>query len=773
MLTYFFVMNGEGRVLSGEKLPVFKVEREGEDKNLIIDYTNKHFNPLIEDNELTMREVMSILLKVGAVTTITLMEEINYVYSYDQVRLLNELRNLYIKLTKEYEIFKPQRTGSAYDDKVSNESLLLIKNIILRKYLEDPVGAYLTALRSLRLKKVELQEMKGEEAEAYKVLVNKLELIVKEFETTQLFKLVKKYLPGYKVGDRTVYRTVFKPQIKPNFMYTRLMTQPPSKAREVDLYRVSEDVEVTIYETSDQTKLLYYVTPPEFKLSDDEYAIMTEARSIIAKHKPTKEEFVNPQKMREIFFNIARDLIEQIAGQRGVELKYDRVNKLAEILVRLTIGFGLVEVLLFDKMVEDIYINPPIGSTPILLTHNQYGEMVTNIVPNVHDVRAWASRFRLLSGRPLDEAHPVLDTELELPHASARVAIVQPPLSPQGFGFAFRQHRPKPWTLPLFIKYKMISSMAAGLLWFLVDGARTMLVAGTRGSGKSSLLSSLVTEIMRKYRIITVEDTKELPVNYWQRIGYDVLSIKVRSAISGEENELSAAQGVRTTLRLGDSALIVGEVRGEETLALYEAMRVGALANVVAGTIHGDSPYGVFDRVVNDLGVPRTSFKATDIIMIANKIKSPDGLREYRRLLSVTEVRKDWENDPLAEGAFLDLMRYNPKKDLIEPTRELVEGESEVIKGIAGKVKEWAGDWDAVWSEIETRARVKNLLVEYSERSGDPGLLEADFVANANDAYHKIVQKMVDEVGGVDHKTVLSQYELWLKAKVKQRLRGL
>ena len=72
--------------------------------------------------------------------------------------------------------------------------------------------------------------------------------------------------------------------------------------------------------------------------------------------------------------------------------------------------------------------------------------------------------------------------------------------------------------------------------------------------------------------------------------------------------------------------MIVGEVRSVEARALYEAMRVGALANVVAGTIHGASPYGVFDRVVNDLQVPITSFKATDIITVVNPVKSADGM---------------------------------------------------------------------------------------------------------------------------------------------------
>ena len=66
--------------------------------------------------------------------------------------------------------------------------------------------------------------------------------------------------------------------------------------------------------------------------------------------------------------------------------------------------------------------------------------------------------------------------------------------------------------------------------------------------------------------------------------------------------EVKPEDALRTALRLGDSAIIVGEVRSVEAKVLYEAMRIGAAGNVVMGTIHADSAYAVWDRVVNDLG---------------------------------------------------------------------------------------------------------------------------------------------------------------------------
>jgi type IV secretory pathway ATPase VirB11/archaellum biosynthesis ATPase len=420
--------------------------------------------------------------------------------------------------------------------------------------------------------------------------------------------------------------------------------------------------------------------------------------------------------------------------------------------------------------VQDITINSPTGQTPIFLVHGKFDECKTNIFPSISDVDSWASKLRLISGRPLDEANPILDTDIEIPGvANARVGAVSKPLNPTGVAYAFRRHRDKPWTLPLFLKNNTISKIGAGLLSFLVDGNRTMLVAGTRSAGKSSLLGSLMVEIMRKYRIITIEDTLELPSAALRGFNYNIQSMKVASALSKGTNEVAADEGIRTTLRLGDSALIVGEVRSTEAKALYEAMRVGALANVVAGTIHGDSPYGVYDRVVNDLEVPKTSFKATDIIVVANPIRSADGLHRVRRITQITEVRKDWENDPVAEKGFVDLMKYNSKTDSLEPTDDLLNGDSEILKAIAGNVREWAGDWDGVWDNILLRSEIKQEIVNASIREENEELLEAEFVVQCNDAFHKISDKIKEETQILDSKKILFEWKEWLNMEIKRR----
>jgi len=592
--------------------------------------------------------------------------------------------------------------------------------------------------------------------------------LINVLEKTKIISISKKQIAGYKIGDRSIYRRIFSPTIKPDFMFTKLMASYPLEGEELDSYTV-HDTEVTIFQLPDTIQYLYHIIPPEFRLSEDKYEILDSARRIMAEHKPKRSEFVDPDRMRQVFFNIGHDLIEELTDFKKMKLNQKEIDQLTEILVRYTVGFGLIEVLLQDEKIQDITINSPMGTIPMFIVHEDYSDCKTNIIPTIPEAESWASKLRMISGRPLDEANPILDTEISLPSANARVAIISPPLNPSGLAYAFRRHRDKPWTLPLFIKNKMITPLAAGLISFLVDGSRTMLIAGTRSAGKTSLLGAVLTEIMRKYRIITIEDTLELPTNSLRKLGYNIQSMKVAAALTKGAAEVPADEGIRTTLRMGDSCLIIGEVRSKEARALYEAMRVGAMANVVAGTIHGDSPYGVFDRVVNDLDVPRTSFKATDIVVVANPIRSADGLHRWRRVTQITEIRKHWEQDPLLENGFIDLMKYESKNDQLEPSNDLITGESEVLKAIGGNVKEWAGNWDAIWENIQLRAKVKETLANFAEKVKTPSLLEADFVIHCNDEFHRISDKVKEEVGTVDPKRVFFDWNEWLKRTYKKR----
>jgi type IV secretory pathway ATPase VirB11/archaellum biosynthesis ATPase len=746
----------------------YDVLKEGEDTSLVIDCEGYPRVPSIEDDPITMSKVIEILASEPNVTKIILQQKRNYEYDFTQTGVLKEVASLQVRLAKDKNLV-------AYGSLAGRCTRCIpgwytqLKNIFSSILKTDPLTAYVEIKRIFRDESIKLEKAVDPECVACeKNYISTLSRIIELFEKTRLIDALKQFAAGHKPGDREVYRHLFNPQIKPDFMFTRLMAAYPPEGEELDSYSLDDGTEITIFELPNTVQYLYHLTPPEFKLDEDQYEILDTARKIMAEHKPEKKDFVDPERMRQVFYNIGKDLIQELADYKALGLSDKEIDLLTSILVRYTIGFGLIEVLLSDSKIQDITINSPMGEIPMFIVHQDFGDCRTNIIPTFPESESWSSKLRLISGRPLDEANPILDTELILPGANTRVAVISSPLNPSGLAYAFRRHRDKPWTLPLFIKLGMLDSLAAGIISFIVDGARTMLVAGTRSAGKTSLLSAVMVEVMRRTRLITIEDTLELPVPALRELGYNIQSMKVASAMTKGTAEVPADEGIRTTLRLGDSGLIIGEVRSTEARALYESMRIGALANIVAGTIHGDSPYGVFDRVVNDLEVPKTSFKATDVIIVANPVRSPDGIHRWRRVTQITEVRKHWENDPMLESGFVDLMKYDPKEDKLMPSDDLINGESEILKGIAGNVKEWAGNWDAVWDNILLRAKIKETLVSYSTKLNKPEILEADFVIDSNDEFHKISEKVAENTGFLDSKKIFFQWEEWLRRKLKR-----
>jgi type IV secretory pathway ATPase VirB11/archaellum biosynthesis ATPase/intein/homing endonuclease len=1270
----------------GTQLYSYEIIKEAGAQSMYINYMGAIDVPNLSVNPDIMARTIDLLIENPNISRIVFVQQRNYSYQSSQVFLLQEIANLYVFLTKQERVLSPTKLSIA-NSKYLSERYNDMANLLI-ELKRDPILCYVDLNRIIRKEKINLEntveELKLDQSSYIRLLEKFLELLHK----LKLINLSKDMISDGSLLKRDIYYKFFRPDVIPNFTFTRLASSLPENSEIIDQYKIGEGYEsavVTILKRKEDSKYYYHVLPPEYSLEEDKQELLNLARNVLMEHQPKAEEFTDPDKTRQVFFNVSRDLLRDLAESKKVKLDFEELNKLANILVRHTIGFGLIEVLLQDANLQDIVLNAPTSVNPIFLRHQVYDECITNITPSKEDVDSWAAKLRMISGRPLDEANPILDSDIGFGNIRARIAVIQEPLSPDGLAYAIRRHREDPWTLPLFIKNRMLNSFTAGLLSFLVDGSRTLLIAGTRSSGKSSLLGSLMLEIMSKYRIIVIEDsvtgdskiivkengqyknttigelidkeinkngfldidgrekslnpdeieifsvdkegkvvltkpskfirhrankqiyeiktksgrkikvtgdhslfsldekniikpikccelkegsfialpsklpydnslkyldllnhldkinktifihgkgieeyilknrkelfvlayslgyvkptvqnwtnkkilpveifnklkdkinkenlfikslgcsrsistyfildkdflnfvglwladgcydnnsvivsvqeeenrnvvrnvaekfgipvkmhsdkfslmlnsvllkeimqkvlelngdsytkkipdwifnldnsgvscvlkgifsgdgcvsdkeilislrskeliegistlllgygiisrisknlsipskssylqeqremfhsrlgsikmlnifreninflvnskkdrldklcsristhdssdviplsieikeelneilgnnfnkhdyitrqnnigrkqlgnllelvpvgitnpidslrtivksdifwdkvksieeveykdfvydisvpnfenficeniiahnTLELPVESLKKLNYDIQRMKVRSSLLKTSNEVSADDGIRTSLRLGDSSLIIGEVRSLEAQALYEAMRVGALANVVAGTIHGSSPYSVFDRVVNDLKVPVTSFKATDLIMVANPIKTPDGLRSMKRVVQLSEVRKHWIKDPEEERGFVDLIKYNVEKDELEPTDELMNGDSEIIKAIASNIKGFAGDWEAVYGNILLRAKIKQEIVDFSDKLKMPILLESKFNHLSNNLFHEFSKDVQEEYGIPVPDKVFSLWQNWLK----------
>jgi flagellar protein FlaI len=269
-------------------------------------------------------------------------------------------------------------------------------------------------------------------------------------------------------------------------------------------------------------------------------------------------------------------------------------------------------------------------------------------------------------------------------------------------------------------------------------------------------------EIPQKFRIISIEDTLELPISRLQALGFKIQILHVQSATTGSEVELRAEDALRAALRLGESVLVIGEVRGAEAKVLYEAMRIGASGNSVMGTIHGATTRDVFERVVYDLGIPATSFKATDAIVVAAPIRPGGSVSRVRRVVQITEVGKDWKVDPTIRRGFADLMVYNQSDDQLKPTKRLRES-SQLVEAIARK---WGIKEVDVVNNLELRAHVQWALVKKSAELNMPKLLEARLVVASSNALHQLLEEQLRLHKTIDCSETFQHWQDWLKGEI-------
>ena len=527
------------------------------------------------------------------------------------------------------------------------------------------------------------------------------------------------------------YESRIKSHVRPPFSSSRIYTEAPENTEFLECYdingREGRNLEVSIYRYTDRPEKLYMIRPPEYNMRQEELRLLEKVRRRMILHRPKDLAFADPTGAREYFKRMAKALLAEELLESGKACSPDKLESYADLLARYTNGLGIVEDLLSDLRITDVYINAPADTNPVHVVM-EGEECTSNVFLSQDDLDALVSRFRTISGRPFGEAVPVLELNLEA--FGVRVSVIGDPLSANGLAYAFRKHSLTPWTLPKLINTGSISPFAAGFLSFLMDGQASVLVAGEVGAGKTSLLSAMLLEIPQKYRILTIEDTHELPTEELQELGWKVQGMSSQSSVLKSGAEMSPETALRAALRLGSSSLVLGEVRGPEVKVLYEAMQVGNAGNSVIGTIHGSSVENVYERIVHTLGVPPASFKATDAVIICSGIRLGGSMKKLKRVSRIAEVTSAVMEDPEPSEIFTDIMYYDASQDCLLTGEVLEQGQSELIGKIARK---WGITIDSALKNIELRTRIKERIA--AEGVHRPFLLEAEAVSEANNMF--------------------------------------
>ncbi len=523
----------------------------------------------------------------------------------------------------------------------------------------------------------------------------------------------------------------------------------------ITAYKV-KDEEVELLYLKDRGECIYRITPLEYQLPLSHMKLIHLVLEELMDHYPKNVSLESLEQTRAYVIREAERLVPELASKHEIILGSNREEELengrtiSEIVAKYTSGLGVIEVLLRDDHVQDVYVDAPASSSRVHVVMSGIDDermgtkLMTNIRLGEDAAESLLSKFRLESGRPFSESMPVL--EHNLTSFGTRVTVVGPPLSPNGIAIALRRHSTRPWTLLRLIANRTLTAEAAALISFLIDGRSTILVAGSRGAGKSSLLGAMMLEFPRNQRLITIEDTLELPVAAMQKLGFKVQSLYVQSSLGGK-GQMTADEALRVSLRLGESVLVLGEVRGQEARTLYEAMRAGTAGSSVMGTFHADSAKAVFERVVHDMGINAKSFNATDVVIVCGLTRPGGTQREMRRVVQIAEVAKE------REGNFTDLMKFNELEDRLVSG----DGESDRIRNIATS---WGMSTREAAENVEARSGMREAIVDFAVREDKSSLLEAEFVIRSNVAFRQLIEKHHSR-GSIDYGGVLREWKEW------------
>ncbi|MFP5518713.1 MAG: CpaF family protein [Bdellovibrionia bacterium] len=283
-----------------------------------------------------------------------------------------------------------------------------------------------------------------------------------------------------------------------------------------------------------------------------------------------------------------------------------------------------------DKGVSEILVN---GHEEIFVERKGKLERVAESFASEDDLRAAVNSIAQSVGRRIDDESPRLDARL--PDGS-RIAAVIPPCSRKGTTLSIRKFTNTKISFGDYIKLGAINEDGARFLDICMFLGKNIIVSGGTGSGKTTLLSLLCSRIPKGQRVLVIEDSSELQVDYEH-----VVMFETRQGNQQGKGEVTIKDLVKSALRLRPDRIIVGEVRSSEALELLNAMNTGHKGCM--GTVHANSPEDAIVRLEalaqgGDSGISERALRqqvASAIDIIIQVSRYSDG---SRRIGAISEV---------------------------------------------------------------------------------------------------------------------------------------
>jgi pilus assembly protein CpaF len=362
-------------------------------------------------------------------------------------------------------------------------------------------------------------------------------------------------------------------------------------------------------------------------------------RSTVAIYRRKLLEEVDLAELATLNSTQRRARLERVVGllltREGPVLTNAERQGLIRRIVDESLGLGVLEPLINDETVTEIMVN---GPADIWIERDGRHERVDARFTDEHQQFLTIDRIVTAVNRRVDESSPMVDARLP---TGERVNVIIPPLSLSGPTITIRRF-PRAFSLQELVGLGSLDRHIAELLGVFVRSRFNMVVSGGTGTGKTTLLNALSAFIPEGDRIVTIEDSAELQLQQPH-----VISLESRPPNVEGKGEVTIRDLVRNSLRMRPDRILVGEVRGAETLDMLQAMNTGHEGSIA--TLHANSTDDAIIRLgtlasMTDLNIPYDALRdqingAIDVIVQLQRW--PDGGRRIQEVAVVASRRRE------------------------------------------------------------------------------------------------------------------------------------
>src|SRR5215208_4415500 len=337
----------------------------------------------------------------------------------------------------------------------------------------------------------------------------------------------------------------------------------------------------------------------------------------------------------ERYEELLKDLIFQAYQNANGELGENERAFLDEIFDYAS-GYGAMEDFFNDLQVSEIMVN---GPNQIFI--EKHGKLILTEAKYESELQLRLAINHIINpfGRYVNYKHPMVDAHLK---DGSRINAVIPPVAQQGSCLSIRRFLKDKLAVKDLIDKEAISQGMADFVAVCVAARLNVIVAGNTSSGKTTFLNILARAIPDHERIVTIEDSVELQMMQTHKI-----SLEARPPDYNGDGQVTIRDLVKNSLRMRPDRIIVGEIRGGETLDMLQAMNTGHDGSMT--TVHSNSPRDTLSRLetmtlmagfeLPVVAIRKQIASALDLIIYLNRF--PDGTRKVTKISEVAGMESE------------------------------------------------------------------------------------------------------------------------------------